>query len=100
MSWFVWQGADLILEIALQPGARCSEWSGLHGDRLKLRLQAPPVDGRANVALIEFLAESFHLPKSYVQIERGLASRQKRVRVRQPTYLPTALCELGLHAMV
>lgn len=96
MSWFTWRDRDLLLEIALQPGAKRSEWAGLHGERVKIRLQAPPIDGRANAQLIDFLSEHFALPKARITIERGLSSRQKRIRIQSPLYLPPALREWGL----
>ena len=75
-------GRDLVLEVRVQPRASRSEFAGLHGDRVRVRLQAPPVDGRANAALVEFLAEAFDVPRARVTIEHGLAGRDKRVRIR------------------
>jgi len=74
-------GRDLILEVRVQPRASRSEFAGLHGDRVRVRLQAPPVDGRANAALVEFLSEAFGVPRARVTIEHGLAGRDKRVRI-------------------
>jgi uncharacterized protein len=69
----------VILELHVQPGAKRSEFAGEHGDRMKLRLAAPAVEGKANEALIEFLAGYFGVPKRNVRIASGLKSRQKRV---------------------
>jgi uncharacterized protein len=71
----------LILELHVQPGAARSEFAGKHGERIKLRLAARAVDGKANEALIEFLAAHYGVPKRNVQIVAGLKSRQKRVRI-------------------
>lgn len=88
-------GADLILELRIQPRAATSGFAGRFGERLRVRLQAPPVDGRANEALIEFLAEVLGVPKSSVVIERGLTGRDKRVRIRGPASpLPGVLASL------
>jgi uncharacterized protein len=69
----------LILELHVQPGASRSEFAGMHGDRVKVRLAARAVDGKANEALVEFLAEHYGVAKSRVRIASGLKSRQKRV---------------------
>lgn len=69
----------LILELHVQPGAARSEWAGKHGERLKVRLAARAVDGKANEALIEFLAEHFNVPRRNVRVLTGQKSRQKRV---------------------
>ena len=69
----------MILELHVQPGAARSEFAGKHGERIKVRLAARAVDGKANAALIEFLAEHFKVPRRSVRIESGLKSRQKRV---------------------
>jgi uncharacterized protein (TIGR00251 family) len=69
----------LILDLHVQPGASRSEFAGRHGDRIKVRLSAPPVEGKANDALIEFLAAHFGVPRRSVRIMAGLKSRQKRV---------------------
>lgn len=84
-------GADWLLDVRVQPRASRTEFAGLFGDRLKVRLQAPPVDGRANVALLEFVAAVCHLPKSRVTLEAGQASRDKRVRLHDLESLPPAL---------
>ncbi|CAK8721646.1 UPF0235 protein CDV28_12527 [Candidatus Electronema halotolerans] len=67
----------LLLSVHVQPGAARTELAGMHGDALKLRLAAPPVDGKANKAVIAFLAQLLHLPKSAVVIRSGLRSRAK-----------------------
>jgi len=69
----------LILELHVQPGASRSEFAGKHGDRMKVRLAARAVDGKANEALIEFLAAHYTVRKSSVRITAGLNSRRKRV---------------------
>ena len=69
----------MILELHVQPGAARSEFAGEHGGRLKLRLAAPPIDGKANAALVAFLADYFNVPKRNVRIAAGLKSRRKRV---------------------
>ena len=65
----------------MQPGAARSEFAGEHGGRLKVRLAARAVDGKANEALIEFLASHYGVPKRNVHIVSGLKSRQKRVEI-------------------
>jgi uncharacterized protein len=84
-------GGDLVLEVRVQPRATRSEFAGLFGERLRIRLQAPPVDGRANAALIEFLADAFGVPRARVGIEHGLAGRDKRVRIRDAGPVPPGL---------
>ena len=69
----------MILDLHVQPGARKSEFAGQHGERIKVRLAARAVDGKANEALIEFLAAHYGVAKRDVRIIAGLKSRQKRV---------------------
>lgn len=69
----------MILEVHVQPGASRSEFAGKHGERIKIRLAAPPVEGKANAALIEFLAAHYGVPRRSVRIQSGLRSRRKRV---------------------
>src|SRR5512136_1491046 len=90
-------GADWLLDVRVQPRASRTGFAGLRGDRLRIRLNAPPVDGRANVALLEFLAEACGLPRSRVTLERGLTGRDKCVRLHglpaPPAALQTALAD-------
>jgi uncharacterized protein (TIGR00251 family) len=65
----------------VQPGAARTEFAGRHGERIKVRLAARAVDGKANEALIEFLAGHYRVPKRNVTITSGLKSRQKRVEI-------------------
>ena len=84
-------GADLVLELRVQPRASRSEIAGCHGERLRVRLQAPPVDGRANAALVEFVAATFGVPRSRVTIEHGHGGRDKRVRIAGAPAVPEPL---------
>ncbi|MBI4997692.1 MAG: YggU family protein [Rhodocyclales bacterium] len=81
MPWLRLSGDDVVLSLHIQPGAKKTEVAGLHGEALKIRLHAPPVDGKANDALIAFLAERLGVPKARVVLEAGQTSRSKRVRV-------------------
>jgi len=67
----------------VQPGASRTQFAGKHGDRVKVRLAAPAHDGKANQALIEFLAEYYGVPRRNVRITAGLKSRQKRVVIEK-----------------
>lgn len=71
----------LLLRLLVQPRASRNELSGLHNDALKLRLTTPPVEGRANQAVIAFLAKQLHLPKSALTIKSGQQSREKQVLI-------------------
>ena len=75
----------ITLTLHIQPGAKKTEFCGLHGDALKIRLAAPPVDGKANEALIRFVADALGLPKSAVELKSGLTSRRKVLEVRGAT---------------
>ena len=74
-AWCTEQADALVLRLHVQPGARRSEVAGPHGDALKVRLAAPPVDGKANAALLAFLADAFGVPVRDVAIVRGETSR-------------------------
>ena len=77
---------ELVLHI--QPGAKRTSIEGVHGDALKIRLAAPPVEGRANEALLRFLADEFHVPVRQVTLLRGATSRRKVVRIDSPRARP------------
>lgn len=68
----------------MQPGASRTEVAGLHGDCLKIRLAARPIDGEANACLIAFLASALGVPKRSVSIESGATARRKRIAVHSP----------------
>ena len=84
-------GQRLVLTLHIQPGARHTEAVGLHGDALKIRLAAPPVEGAANTALLKFLAMTFGVPLSQVTLKHGVKSRRKVVEIRQTVSGPDAL---------
>ncbi|MCB1915938.1 MAG: DUF167 domain-containing protein [Rhodocyclaceae bacterium] len=71
----------VLLSLRVQPNARRTEFCGAYGDAIKLRLAAPPVDGKANAALVAFLAEFCGLPQRSVTVVGGASSRSKRVRL-------------------
>ena len=69
------------LSVRLHPGARKNGVTGVHTDAVKIALTAPPMDGKANEALIAFLAETLHLPQARVRLVAGATSRAKIVRI-------------------
>jgi uncharacterized protein (TIGR00251 family) len=71
----------LTLELLIQPRASRTRVVGEHDGRLKVQLAAPPVDGEANAALVEYLAHALHVRKSEVEVLRGESGRRKTVRI-------------------
>lgn len=71
-------GAIVVL-LHAQPGASATEPAGRHGDRIKLRVKARPVEGAANKAIVAWFAKQLGLPKSAVELARGETSRQKEI---------------------
>jgi uncharacterized protein (TIGR00251 family) len=78
----------LTLRVHVQPGARRTEPAGVLGDRLKIRLAAPPVEGKANAALRAFIAQAFSVRERDVEISAGETSRKKTLRVLRPELRP------------
>ncbi|MEE8343563.1 MAG: DUF167 family protein [Gammaproteobacteria bacterium] len=87
-GWYRWQGENLILRVRIQPRAAKDEIAGLYGDRLKVRITAPPTDGRANEHLRAFLAKQFGVPKTRITLLSGAGSRDKRLRIKNPQRIP------------
>jgi len=79
----------IVMMLHVQPGAGRSEFAGMHGDALKLRLAAPPIEGKANAELIRFLADVFGVPQRNIVLLRGETSRAKTVRVIAPRKMPS-----------
>lgn len=90
-SFHRWDGDTLILRLRVQPRASRTALGERLGDRIKLYLNAPPVDGKANAALITFLADTFGVAKGRIYIHRGKHGRGKEVRIVDPTRLPTEI---------
>jgi len=90
-AWHRREGDNITLTLHIQPGAKRSEVVGLHGDALKIRLAAPPIEGRANEALLRFIADSFDVPLRQIELLRGTQSRHKMVRVTGSKVEPETL---------
>ncbi|MDR2786952.1 MAG: DUF167 domain-containing protein [Candidatus Accumulibacter sp.] len=80
-SWLRRRESAVTLILHVQPGARRTEVAGIHGDALKIRLAAAPIDGKANAALIEFVADRLDLPKAAVRLTAGQTSRRKILEI-------------------
>jgi uncharacterized protein (TIGR00251 family) len=70
-----------VLPVRVHPGARANAITGIHDGALKISLSTPPVDGRANAALIAFLASRLHVPRSSIVLLTGASSRGKTLRI-------------------
>ncbi|GHD65569.1 DUF167 domain-containing protein [Jeongeupia chitinilytica] len=91
--WYEAVAGGVQLRLHVQPGARRTEVVGLHGDALKLKLAAPPVDGKANTRLIAWLADAFGVPQRQVTIKAGQTSRQKLVVIEGSERDPATLLD-------
>jgi uncharacterized protein (TIGR00251 family) len=89
--WYRRNGEVITLTLHVQPGAKRSEIVGLHGNALKIKLAAPPIEGRANEALLEFIAELFAVPLRNTELKKGGQSRHKVVAITGSRVNPEGL---------
>ncbi len=90
-TWYRWEGDDLLLSLRVQPRSKRDEFVAPHGDHYKVRITAPPVEGKANDHLIRFLCKSFGVKRTQVTLEVGQTARNKLVRIQAPSKLPIDL---------
>lgn len=81
-TWLRVTDDGVSIRIAAQPNARRNEIVGLHGDALKIKVASPPVEGAANAALVEFLAELLGVPRRAVELAKGATGRQKIIHIK------------------
>ncbi len=82
MQFFQETPQGIVIKIYVQPRSSRNQVIGLHGDSLKIAIQAPPVDDAANRMCIEFLSKCLNLPRSTIEILGGHTSRMKRILLR------------------
>jgi len=95
VDWYAWRDTTLVLKLRVQPRARQPGIDGLYGDRLRVRLQGPPVDDKANDELLGLLATAFGLSRHAAAITQGEHGQQKTVALSAPRALPAWFVELG-----
>lgn len=94
-TWLNCKDSVIRLTLHVQPGAKKTELAGEHGGALKLRLAAPPVEGKANTVLLAWLAERFDVPKRDVVLVSGDKSRHKIVEIDLALDEAAVLTRLG-----
>jgi uncharacterized protein (TIGR00251 family) len=72
---------SLNIQVQIQPGSSKDQIIGLHNGRLKIKISAPPVDGKANQNLIEFIAKALGVSKSKIEIVKGRTSKLKTLKI-------------------
>jgi uncharacterized protein (TIGR00251 family) len=87
-DWYNWKSGDLLLKLKVQTKACAEGFAELLDDRIKLRIKAAAVDGKANEAIIKLLSKEFRAPKSQITILSGHSSKKKIVKIVKPGRLP------------
>lgn len=95
-TWYIRANDLITLKIYLQPGAKQNEITGLHNNALKIRLTSPAIEGRANVALLKYIAELFDVPRANIKLKRGDTSRYKTIEVHNSRVNPDDLFDNGI----
>ncbi|NLS12884.1 YggU family protein [Vibrio sp. SM6] len=89
LAWF--DGDTLRLRLYIQPKASSDKFIGPHGDEFKIAITAPPIDGKANAHLRQYLAKQFKVAKSLVTVEKGELGRHKQIRIESPQAIPDVI---------
>ena len=87
-TWCSALAGGVRLAVQIAPNAKKTQVAGVQGDALKLKLQAQPIEGKANKALIRYLAQALAVPRSAVVITHGHTSKRKLVAVVSTTLTP------------
>lgn len=95
MSWCSAVAGGVRVAVQITPNAKKTEVVGVHDDALKLKLQAQPIEGRANEALVKFLASRLAVPKSAVTITHGHTNKRKLVEVKGAVTVDEVVRALG-----
>lgn len=90
-TWYIQANDIITLKTYVQPGAKNNEITGLHNDALKIRLTAPAIKGRANAALLKYIAELFDVPRANIILKRGDTSRYKTIEIHHSRVNPDNL---------
>ena len=88
----------LFMNVHAQPGARCPQLRGMHGDTIKIAVKEAAQDGRANAAIVRFIAKELNMSAAEVELSSGMTSRRKRVFLRGDAVELTQKLELWLNA--
>jgi uncharacterized protein len=91
MNWYQKKEGSVTLTLHIQPGAKRTEVAGLHGDALKIRVAAPPVEGAANAALLNFLKKAFAVPAAQITLKHGATGRHKVIEIAGSAISPESL---------
>lgn len=94
-GFYRWEGNVLHLFVRVQPKASRDEFAEVQEDRVRVRITAPPVDGKANQHLLKFVAKACGVAKSKVQINSGETGRNKHLCVESPVSLPAGITKEG-----
>jgi len=85
----------LTLYCHIQPGAKQDQLVGLYDNCLKIQLKTPPIEGKANKALIAFLAKNCRVSKSQITIKKGLTSRRKTIIIHDLNEIPAEISQFS-----
>lgn len=88
LTHFCWRAGDLLIHVRVSPKSARDRVGELMGNRLKVFLKAPPVDGKANRSLTKFIAKHFSVSPGSVSLVSGDTSRDKTLRIHAPQVLP------------
>jgi uncharacterized protein (TIGR00251 family) len=91
MPFYQWRNGDLLLNVRTQPRASSDGFAEVLDDRIKIRITAPPVDGKANRQLSILLADIFGVSRAQVSILSGETGRNKRILIERPVKLPDCI---------
>lgn len=83
-----WRNGSLLLNVYIQPNAPRDDYAGIFNNCIKLKIKAPPVEGKANQELLRFIGKTFAVPQSSVRILQGEGSRYKKIEILNPAVLP------------
>lgn len=87
-QWCYWSGKDLLIRAHIQTRAKQDGIVNIHNGRLRIRITAPPIAGKANKHLTAYLAAEFNLAKSDVEIIKGTLSKDKLIKIHNPQSRP------------